>query len=124
MENEQKYTQNATEIDEAIDDLAEHGPPQHAWDQVAPGVAEQQAQAEHSVHLPNGLSSPTGRTQPSRQEMHLENVLKFETAMICACSISVVRLMEFDSRCTTFSRSAIFSIFVFSLGVKREYWSL
>ena len=27
LENERKYTQNATEIDEAIDDLAEHGPP-------------------------------------------------------------------------------------------------
>ena len=46
LENERKYTQNATEIDEAIDDLTEHGPPQHAWDQVAPGAAEQQAQAE------------------------------------------------------------------------------
>ena len=23
-----------------------HGPPQHAWDQVAPGAAEQQAQAQ------------------------------------------------------------------------------
>ena len=46
LENEKKYTQNATEIDEAIDDLSEHGPPQHAWDQVAPGTAEQQAQAQ------------------------------------------------------------------------------
>jgi DNA replication protein DnaC len=46
LENERKYTQNATEIDEAIDDLTEHGPPQHAWDQVAPGAAEQQAQAQ------------------------------------------------------------------------------
>ena len=46
LEIERKYTQNATEIDEAIDDLTEHGPPQHAWDQVAPGAAEQQAQAE------------------------------------------------------------------------------
>ena len=46
LENERKYTQNATEIDEAIDDLTEHGPPQHAWDQVAPGATEQQAQAE------------------------------------------------------------------------------
>ena len=46
LENEKKYTQNATKIDEAIDDLSEHGPPQHAWDQVAPGAAEQaQAQA-------------------------------------------------------------------------------
>ena len=43
LENEQKYTQNATEIDEVIDDLTEHGQPQHAWDQVA---AEQQAQAQ------------------------------------------------------------------------------
>ena len=46
LENERKYGQNATEIDEAIDDLTEHGPPQHAWDQVAPGAAEQQAQAQ------------------------------------------------------------------------------
>ena len=46
FENEQKYTQNAIEIDEAIDDLTEHGPPQHAWDQVAAGAAEQEAQAE------------------------------------------------------------------------------
>ena len=45
LENERKYTKNATEIDEAIDDLTEHGPPQYAWDQVAPGTAEQQAQA-------------------------------------------------------------------------------
>ena len=46
LENERKYSQNATEIDEAIDDLTEHGPPQHAWDQVAPGAAEQQAQTQ------------------------------------------------------------------------------
>ena len=43
---DKKDSQNATEIDEAIDDLTEHGPPQHAWDQVAPGAAEQQAQAQ------------------------------------------------------------------------------
>ena len=29
-----------------MDDLIEHGPPEHAWDQVAPGAAEQQGQAE------------------------------------------------------------------------------
>ena len=46
LENKRKYTQNATEIDEAIDDLTEHGPPQHAWDQVAPGAAEQLVHAE------------------------------------------------------------------------------
>ena len=53
LENE-KYTQNATEIDEAIDDLSERGPPQHAWDQVAPGAAEQaqaQAGAEEMRHI-------------------------------------------------------------------------
>ena len=46
LENERKYTQNATEIDAAIDDLAEHGPPQHPLDQVATDAAEQQALAE------------------------------------------------------------------------------
>ena len=30
LEIEQKYTQNAIEIDQAIDNLTEHGPPQHA----------------------------------------------------------------------------------------------
>lgn len=43
--NERKYSRNVTEIHEAIDDLIEHGSPQHAWDQVA-GAAEQQALAE------------------------------------------------------------------------------
>ena len=46
LANERKYSQNATLINEAMDDLTEHGPPQHAWDQVAPGAAEQQAQGE------------------------------------------------------------------------------
>ena len=32
---------NATEIDEAINDLTEHGPPQHAWDQVLPSNKKQ-----------------------------------------------------------------------------------
>ena len=46
LENERKYSQNAIEIDEAINDLTEYGPPHHAWGQVAlhvVGVAEQQA---------------------------------------------------------------------------------
>ncbi len=43
FENERKYSHNATLINEAVDDLTEHGPPQHAWDQVAPGAAEQHA---------------------------------------------------------------------------------
>ena len=51
LDNERKYTQNATEIDEAIDDLTEHGPPQHAWDQVSPGAAEQQAQQYCGIPL-------------------------------------------------------------------------
>ena len=29
-----------------MDDLTEHGPPWHAWDHVAPGAAEEQAQDE------------------------------------------------------------------------------
>ena len=43
LANEQKYSVNATLIGEAMDDLRERGPPQHAWDQVAPGAAEQDA---------------------------------------------------------------------------------
>lgn len=43
LANEQKFSHNATLINEAMDELMEHGPPQHAWDQVAPGTSEQQA---------------------------------------------------------------------------------
>ena len=46
LANEQKYSQNATLINEAEDDLREHGPPQHAWDLVAPGTVEQHARDE------------------------------------------------------------------------------
>ena len=40
LENGREYTQNATKIDEAIDYLTEHGPPQHL---VTSDAAEQQA---------------------------------------------------------------------------------
>ena len=55
LANEQKFSHNATLINEAMDDLTEHGPPQHAWDQVAPGASEQQAhvQAEGSEEMQN-----------------------------------------------------------------------
>ena len=43
LANEQKFSHNATLINDAMDDLTQHGPPQHAWDQVAPGASEQQA---------------------------------------------------------------------------------
>ena len=43
LANERKYSQNAALIGDAMDDLHEHGPPEHAWDQVAPGTAEQDA---------------------------------------------------------------------------------
>lgn len=32
-----------------MNDLNEHGPPQHAWDQVTPGAAEQEAYDEEKV---------------------------------------------------------------------------
>ena len=41
---EQKYSQNATIISDAIDDLNEHGPPEHAWNLVALSTTEQQLQ--------------------------------------------------------------------------------
>ena len=55
LANELMYSQNATLINEAVDDLIEHGPPQHAWDQVAPGASEQQArdQDEGAEELQN-----------------------------------------------------------------------
>ena len=38
-------------IGDAIDDLNEHGRPQHAWNMVAPGTAEQQARdQDEGVH--------------------------------------------------------------------------
>ena len=40
--NEQKSSQNPTLLEDAVGQLNEHGPPQHAWDQVAPGTEEQQ----------------------------------------------------------------------------------
>ena len=44
LENERKYSQNATEIDEAMDDSMDHvHPSMHGIMQVAPGAAEQQA---------------------------------------------------------------------------------
>ena len=45
-----KYAQNAIESDEAIDDLTEHGPPQHAC--MGPGAAERaQAEAEEAKEM-------------------------------------------------------------------------
>ena len=46
LANEQKYSRNATLVTVAMHDLTEHGPPQHDWDQVAPGAVEEQARGE------------------------------------------------------------------------------
>ena len=46
LNNERKYSKNAFLINEAMDDFHEFGPPTHAWDQVAPGAAEQHARAQ------------------------------------------------------------------------------
>ena len=43
LANEQKFSTNAVVINEALDDLTQYGPPQHAWDQVAPGICEEEA---------------------------------------------------------------------------------
>ena len=44
MINEQRYSRNASVIDDAVGHLNRHGPPQHARDQLAPGTQE------HEVH--------------------------------------------------------------------------
>ena len=41
--NEARYTYRDTGIDEALEDLNEYGPPEHAWDLLAPGAQQQQA---------------------------------------------------------------------------------
>lgn len=71
LANEQKYSQNAALIGEAIDDLHEHGPPQHAWDQVAPGAVEQDAQhrtegveEEQSIEQMPMLTSSSSSSKP------------------------------------------------------------
>ena len=49
LANERKYSHNATLINEAVDDLTEHGPPQHAWDQVAPGDQDEGIEVERGI---------------------------------------------------------------------------
>ena len=48
LKNEEKYSQNAELIDVALNEFTEHGPPQHVWDQIAPGTyaCEQEACAK------------------------------------------------------------------------------
>ena len=56
LANERKYSHNATLINEAVDDLTEHGPPQHAWDQVAPGALEQQVKdQDEGIEIERGI---------------------------------------------------------------------
>ncbi|XP_035683454.1 uncharacterized protein LOC118420666 [Branchiostoma floridae] len=49
--NEDMYTVRKTGLDQALDELQELGPPEHAWDMLAPGAQEQQAEQEaEGVH--------------------------------------------------------------------------
>ena len=47
--NEQRYSPNASLIDDAVGQLNEHRPLQHAWDQVAPGTEEQASHRAEGV---------------------------------------------------------------------------
>ena len=62
LTNEQRYSQNATIIDDAYSQLQQQGPPQHAWDQLAPGAEDQQAR-DH-VHAGCGGSHQYGARRP------------------------------------------------------------
>ena len=44
--NEDKYTYREPGMDDALNDLQEYGPPEHAWDLLAPGAQQQQADQE------------------------------------------------------------------------------
>ena len=50
-QNEAKYTSNVEAIDRALQDIDDDGPPEHVWDQLAPGAQQQAAdqQAEGPV---------------------------------------------------------------------------
>ena len=45
--NESKYTINAEAIEEALQDLHENGPPEHAWADIAPGAEHNRLLEEH-----------------------------------------------------------------------------
>ena len=54
--NEDKYTYREPGMDDALNDLQEYGPPEHAWDLLAPGAQQQQADQEaegiqHNRHM-------------------------------------------------------------------------
>ena len=74
IENEEKYSQNAALIEEGIEDLAMYGPPQHAWDQVAPGAAEQQAQ-DQAEGIEEERSIEQEDLQIVEQQQHRSNPL-------------------------------------------------
>ncbi len=48
--NRKKYTQNAEAVDQAMADLDRNGPPEHIWDQIAPGMQQQQADQNEEGH--------------------------------------------------------------------------
>ena len=43
LASEQRYSQNATIIEDAYSQLQQQGPPQHTWDHLASGAEDQQA---------------------------------------------------------------------------------
>ena len=83
MNNEQIYSRSARVIDDAVGHLNEHGPPQHAWDQLAPGTEGQKVhdraqedldanaqmfQQEQSAPLLQRFTSETNRHLMSPKE--------------------------------------------------------
>ena len=78
--NKQRYSQNASLIEDAGGQLNEYGPPQHAWDQVAPGTEEQQAsdRAEGVVEQ----EDLDANAQMFRQQQHSSTVLQRYTSEV------------------------------------------
>ena len=80
-----QYRKNASINGDAMDDLNKHGPPQHAWNIVAPGAAEQQARdrdegvkVEREIYRSRGLGCQhqSGRTTaqcPNSSEVYFGN---------------------------------------------------
>ena len=58
IKNQTKYTHHADVIDRALDDLDEFGPPEHAWDMLAPGAEEQKAEQRNQGVQDQGHMHP------------------------------------------------------------------
>ena len=77
LNNERKYSKNASLINEAMNDFHEFVPPTHAWDQVAPGAAEQNARAQaEGVEVERTLDQADLDANAQLHQQHSDTLLQ------------------------------------------------